>query len=110
MANWNVHTVPKCEKGNMSDEVLITWIPNWNKNVKLVSKAVYIPYHHCTDEDLGWDITNAVLEDYDVASEEESIYWIPDGWYETIDNSINDCNYVPIDGEVIAWMKNPNPF
>lgn len=110
MANWNIHTVPKCKKGNISDEVLVTWIPKWNKNAKFVSKAVYIPYHNCTNDDLGWDITNANVDEWDVADEDENTYWVPDGWYETIDNSIHDCNYVLIDGEVIAWMKVPKAY
>lgn len=110
MGKWNTQTVPVCKKSNMSDEVLVTYIPKWNEQIRRVIKAVYIPYHHCTDEDLCWDITNADVGEWECANEEEGTYWIPSGWYETIDNSIDDCNYVMIDGTVIAWSKMIKPY
>lgn len=50
MASWNCNTVPKTEKGNCSDEVLVTV---QYRNRKRILKAVYIPYHNATVEDMG---------------------------------------------------------
>ena len=52
MANWNRNTVPKCKEKECSDEVLVTVD---NGRFKRVLKAVFIPYHHCTVEDMGWN-------------------------------------------------------
>lgn len=111
MAQWNANTVPACKEKQYSDDVLVTWIPNWNRNIKLVSKAIYIPYHHCDTEGLGLntdDYCNA--EGWDIKDEDEDNYWIPEGWYETVENYIYDVGFVPIDGKVIAWSRLPKPY
>lgn len=55
MAQWNKNTVPKCEVGKCSDEILVTVerIGYGGKLYRRVIKAVYFPYHHCTVEDMG---------------------------------------------------------
>lgn len=45
MAQWNANTVPKCEKGQWSDEVLVTVEKG---RYCTVLKAIYIPYQHVT--------------------------------------------------------------
>ncbi len=54
MAQWNRNTVPKCDVGKYSDEVLATveHIGCDGKIYRRVIKAVYFPYHHCTVEDI----------------------------------------------------------
>lgn len=101
---------PECKKHDFSDEVLGTFVPNWNKKVNRVIKVVYVPYHNCTDEDIGFDTSDVSLDEWELADEDNSIFWIPEGWYETIDNSIYDCSYVAIDGKITAWMPLPAPY
>ena len=83
MAQWNENTVPKCDVGKCSDEVLTTveYIGHDGKLYKRVIKAVYFPYHHCTVEDMGWNMCDGVLDDWEYSED-----------------------------KVIAWMKLPKPF
>lgn len=105
MAQWNKSTVPKCEEENHSDEVLVTVVKG---KYKRVLKAVYIPYHHCTVEDLGWCMYDGVPDDWEYV-EEEDTWWIPQGWYEVADY-FEDYSYSTISDNVIAWMKLPKPY
>lgn len=106
-ASWKTCGLPKCKPHEYSEEVLVTWIPSWNKNRRLISIAVYVPHHHCTTDDLCWHYDETIDLEY---CEEQDSWWIPSRWYETITNLIDDCGYVPIDGEVIAWDKMPRPY
>lgn len=106
-ASWKTCGLPKIEPHNISDEVLVTWIPRWNKEARIVSTAIYIPYHWCTDEDMGWNTDYFAELEY---CEEQDAWWLPCGWYETTINTIDDCSYVKIDGEVIAWDNMPKPY
>lgn len=106
-ASWKTVGFPKCKPHEYSEEVLVTWIPRWNKNVRLVSTAVYVPYHWATTDDIGWN--SDCFEDLEY-NEEKDEWWVPCGWYETITNCIDDIGYVDIDGEVIAWDKLPKPY
>lgn len=83
MAQWNRNTVPKCEVGKYSDEVLVTveHIGCDGKIYRRVIKAVYYQSHHCTQ---GW-------------------------WYEVCDY-FDDYSCSEITDRVIAWMELPKPF
>lgn len=62
MAKWNI-AVPKCEKGTTSDEVLVTIEKAsiiTGEIYNRVVKAVYIPHHNCSLEDLGWNVDDEV--------------------------------------------------
>ena len=96
MAQWNASTVPKCEKSQWSDEVLVTVEKG---RYYTVFKAIYIPYHHVTTEDSGWCMEDGIPDDW----------WIPEGWYEVCDNC-RDATYFPINGRVTAWMKLPRHY
>lgn len=111
MAQWNENTVPKCDARNCSDEVLITvqHMGYLGKLYKMVIKAVYFPYHHCTVEDMGWNMCDGVPDDWEYI-EEEDTWWIPQGWYEVCDYSPDDYSYFTITDKVIAWMKLTKPF
>lgn len=80
---WNRNTVPKCDVGKYSDEVLATveHIGCDGKLYRRVIKAVYSPSHHCTQ-----------------------------GWYEVCDYSEDGCSYSKITDRVTAWMKLPKPY
>lgn len=82
MAQWNRNTVPKCENKKCSDEVLVTVerIGYDGKLYRRVVKAIYIPHHHCTVEDMGWGIP----DDWEYCEEQDS-WWIRQGWYEVCD-------------------------
>lgn len=109
MAQWNKNTVPKCEVGKCSDEVLATVEHRYNgKLYRRVVKAVYFPYHHCTVEDMGWNMDDGIPDDCEYSEEDDS-YWIPQGWYEVCDYS-PDYSYFTIDDKVTAWMKLPKPY
>ena len=110
MAQWNRNIVPRCENKNCSNEVLVT-VEHIGYNGKLyrrVVKAVYIPHHHCTLEDMGWNMYDGVPGDWEYSEEDDS-YWIPQGWYETSDY-FEDYSYSTITDKVIAWMKLPKPY
>lgn len=107
MAQWNNNTVPKCEDRTYSDEVLVT-VEKYRGTYRRVLKAVYIPYHHCTLEDMGWSMYDGVPDDWEYV-EEEDTWWIPQGWYEVCDY-FEDCAYATITDKVIAWMKLPKTF
>lgn len=96
MGKWNTNTVPECEEKEFSDEVLVTVVRGCFKRVL---KAVYVPYHHCTSEDVMW---------------EENLYegneWIPEGWYEVCDNTNSEYTHFPITDKVVAWMKLPKAY
>lgn len=111
MAQWNENTVPKCDVGKCSDEVLTTveYIGYDGKLYKRVIKAVYFPYHHCTVEDMGWNTCDGVFDDWEYSEEDDS-YWIPQGWYEVCGYSPDDYSYFIITDKVIAWMKLLKPF
>lgn len=34
-----------------------------------VKEAVYIPYHHCTVEDMGWNMPDGVPDDWEYVEE-----------------------------------------
>ncbi len=106
MAQWNKNTVPKCKEKTHSDEVLVTVVKG--TTYKRVVKAVYIPYHHCTIEDLGWNMYDGVPDDWEYV-EEEDTWWIPQGWYEVCDY-FEDYSYSTITDKVVAWSKLPKPY
>lgn len=105
MANWNANYTPKCKDKSCSDECLVTVD---NGRFKRVLKAVYIPYHHCTVEDMGWNMPDGVPDNWEYI-EEEDTWWIPQGWYETADY-FEDYSYFTITDEVVAWSKLPKPY
>ena len=78
MTQWNRNTVPKCDVGKYSDEVLVTveHIGCDGKIYRRVIKAVYYQSHHCTQ---GW-------------------------WYEVCDY-FDDYSCSEITDRVIAWME-----
>lgn len=105
MAQWNTNYVPKCKERTHSDEVLVTVDKGtWQR----VLKAVYIPYHHCTIEDLGWNMWDVVPNDWEYV-EEEDTWWIPQGWYEIAD-CFEEYSYAMINAKVVAWSKLPKPY
>ena len=108
MAQWNKNTVPKCEDKTCSDEVLVTVEKYCRGTYRRVLKAVYIPYHHCTLEDMGWSMYDCVPDDWEYV-EEEDTWWIPQGWYEVCDY-FEDYSYSTITDKVTAWMKLPKAF
>ena len=105
IAQWNTNYTPKCKEKTHSDEVLVT-VDNgtWQR----VLKAVYIPYHHCTVEDLGWNMWDGVPDDWEYI-EEEDTWWIPQGWYEVADY-FEDYSYSTITDKVTAWSKLPKAY
>lgn len=105
MAQWNANCVPKCKEKTHSDEVLVTVD---NGRFKRVLKAVYIPYHHCTVEDMGWNMWDGVPDDWEYV-EEEDTWWIPQGWYEVADY-FEDYFYSTITDKVTAWSKLPKAY
>lgn len=50
MAQWHKNTVPECKEKTCSGEMLVTVSRGSRKNVV---RAVYIPPHHCTLEEMG---------------------------------------------------------
>lgn len=62
MAQWNANTVPKCEKGQWSDEVLVT--VGIGRRCAVL-KAIYIPYHGVTVEDSGWCMEDGIPDGID---------------------------------------------
>ena len=106
MAQWNANTVPKCKEKTCSDEVLATI--ERKSGHRYVIKAVYIPYHHCTVEDMGWSMCDGVPDDWEYVEEQDS-WWIPQGWYEVADN-FEEYEYAAVQDKVIAWMKLPKPY
>lgn len=108
MAQWNKNTVPKCEKKCCSDEVLVTVEKYARETYQRVLKAIYIPYHYCTVEDMGWNMSDDVPDDWEYI-EDEDTYWIPQGWYEVCDYC-DDYSYFTIEDRVTAWMKLPKPY
>lgn len=111
MAQWNKNTVPNCDVGKCSDEVLATVerIGCDGKLHRRIIKAVYFPYHHCTVEDMGWNMRDDDDDDWEYSEEGDS-YWIPQGWYEVCDYSPDDYSYYTVTDKVIAWMKLPKPY
>lgn len=112
MARWNENTIPKCKDKNCSDEVLVTVerIGYAGKLYRRVVKAVYIPYHQCTLEDMGWNIYDGVPSDWEYSEKDDS-YWIPQGWYEVCDYfEDHSHSYSLITDFVKAWMKMPKPY
>lgn len=68
MAKWNIGTVPKCEKGTTSDEVLVTIEKAsiiTGEIYSRVVKAVYIPNHNCSLEDLEWNVDDDILDGWE---------------------------------------------
>lgn len=109
MAQWNRNTVPKCENKKCSDEVLVTVERICGEKLyRRVIKAVYFPYHHCTIDDMGWNMWIGIPDDWEYL-EEEDTYWIPQGWYEVCDY-FEDYSYSEILDKVTAWMKLPEPY
>lgn len=110
MGKWYSNTVPKCKEHNCSDEVLITCEHNGylGKTVRRVIKAVYIPYHNATVEDMGWNMYDGIPDDWEYY-EEDDTWWIPQGWYEVADN-FEDFSFARVDGRVTAWMKLPKAY
>ena len=105
MAQWNANTVPKSEKGQWSDEVLVTIEKG---RCCAVLKAIYIPYHNVTTEDSGWYMEDGIPDDWEYIEEKDD-WWIPEGWYEVCNNCPN-ATYFQIDGKVTAWKKLPKPY
>lgn len=109
MAQWNKNTVPTCRKKDCSDEVLVTveTIESKGQVYRKVLKAVYIPDHHCTLEDMGLNMPDDAFDwEY---SEEDDSYWIPQGWYEVCDY-FEEYTRCLISDKVTAWMKLPKPY
>ncbi len=110
MAQWNKNTVPKCKDKTCSDEVLVT-IERQSYRGEIsnrVIKAVYIPFHHCTVEDMGWNMPDGVPNDWEYM-EKEDTWWVPQGWYEVCDY-FEDYSYSTITDKVIAWAKLPKAY
>lgn len=105
MALWNTNCVPKCKKRTHSNEVLVTVD---NGRYQRVLKAVYIPYHHCTVQDLGWYMWDEIPDGWEYV-EEEDTWWIPQGWYEVADN-FEEYAFAIINDKVVAWQKLPKPY
>ena len=86
MAQWNKNTVPKCKIKNCSDEVLVTVerIGYGGKLYRRVVKAVYFPYHHCTVEDMGWNMCDGCTNCKRAYSNEEDKEFHEDK-YEIVD-------------------------
>lgn len=105
LAQWNKNSVPKCKEKTHSNEVLVTVE---KCTCKRVLKAVYIPYHHCTVEDMGWSMWDGIPDDWEYV-EEEDTWWIPQGWYEVADY-FEDYSYSTITDNVIAWSKLPKAY
>ncbi len=79
MAKWNIDTVPKCAKGTTSDEVLVTIEKAsiiTGEIYSRVVKAVYIPHHNCSLEDLGWNVDDDILDGWEY-TENGISWWIP---------------------------------
>lgn len=109
MAQWNRNTVPKCKTGECSKEVLATIEKNYNdETFRRVVKAVYIPYHHCTTEDMGWNMYDGIPENWEYAEERDS-WWIPEGWWEVCEYA-EEYGYFEITDKVIAWANLPKPY
>lgn len=104
MAKWNTNK-PKCKPKNCSDEYLITIDKG---RYKRILKAVYIPYKHCTIEDMGWNMWDGIPDDWEYIEEEDS-WWIPEGWYE-INDYFDDYSYAYVSDPVLAWTKLPKPY
>lgn len=81
MDQWNRNTVPKCDVGRCSDEVLVTveQIGDDGKLYRRVIKAVYSPCYSAQ------------------------------GWYEVCDY-FEDNSYSEITDQVTAWMELPKPY
>ena len=105
MAQWNSNCTPKCKEKNCSDEVLVTVD---NGRFKRVLKAVCIPYHHCTVEDMGWNMGDGVPDDWEYV-EKEDTWWTPQGWYEVADY-FEDYSYSTITDKITAWSKLPKAY
>lgn len=75
MAQWNKNTVPKCKNKNCSDEVLVTveHIGYGGKLYRRVIKAVYFPYHHCTIDDMAWNMDDGIPNDWEYSDEDDSV-------------------------------------
>ena len=58
MTQWNKNAAPECKDKTCSDEVLVTILKYGT--YKKVLKAVYVPYHHCTFKDMGWEMYKGV--------------------------------------------------
>lgn len=110
MGQWYRNTVPKCKEKTCSDDTLVTIeVKGYQGEIyKRVVRAVYIPYHHCTVEDMGWNMYDGVPDSWEYA-EEQASWWIPQGWYEVCDY-YEDYSYFEIEDKVIAWMKMPKPY
>lgn len=102
---WNTDTNPECELKKSSDEMLVTVKRG---NFKRIVKAIYFPYHHCTQEDIEWKINNNTLDNLEYCKDADS-WWVPEGWYEVSDYS-KDYTYIMITDDVIAWMSLPIPY
>lgn len=108
MAQWNKNNVPKCDDKTCSDEVLVTVEKHGRETYRRVLKAVYIPYRHCTLDDMGWNMYDGIPNDWEYSEEDDS-WWIPEGWYEVCDY-FEDYSYTEITDKVTAWMKLPKAF
>ena len=71
-------------------------------------KAVYIPHHHCTLEDMAWYMYDGIPSDWEYSEEDDS-WWIPQGWYEVCDY-FEDYSFSQITDNVTACMKLPKAF
>jgi hypothetical protein len=110
-AKWNIDTVPKCEKGTTSDEVLVTIEKAsiiTGEIYSRVVKALYIPHHNCSLEDLEWNVDEDILDGWEY-TEDGISWWIPQGWYEVHDYC-DDYEYSKITDKVVAWRKLPKPY
>ncbi len=100
MGKWNTNTVPQCKEKEFSDEVLVT-VKKYQRT--RVMKAIYVPYHHCTSEDVACNV--AIFEE----ETPDGDFWIPEGWYEVCDYA-EDYMYFPIEDEILAWKKLPKVY
>ena len=105
--NWYTNTVPPCEPHKCSKELLVS-VLNRRWNTKRVLRAVYIPDHHVTVEDMGWNMWEGVPEEWQY-DEDLDTWWISEGWYEIADN-FDEYEYAEISGEVYAWANLPKPY
>lgn len=104
MGQWYKNTVPECNEKTCSGEMLVTV---YSGSRKKVVRAVYIPYHHCTLEEMGWDMC-VVPDTWEYVKKQDS-WWIPEGWYEIADY-FGDYTHALIEDKVVAWSKLPKPY
>lgn len=94
MNTWIPINVRPAPKGK---DILICYEDDYYGNKKIVIARYVVKF------------TEECYEDHSEYSEEHDNYFVPEGWYEQIENSIDDYSSILIEGEVTHWMKLPEP-